>query len=102
MHTCTAYICRTRAVVQATHSVTHTHTQSNQVIHQLIGTNNVQILRETVRAEQAEPTPYPGPRAVGPHELRAETYSAQGLKSLVTILFLLLDVSCDGYDQIKT
>ena len=57
MHACTAYIRRTRAVVQATHSVTHT--KSYQVIHQLIGTNNVQILRETGRAEKAEPAPAP-------------------------------------------
>ena len=51
------YIRRTRAVVQATHSVTHT--KSYQVIHQLIGTNNVHILRETARAEKAEPAPAP-------------------------------------------
>ena len=55
MHACTAYIRRTRAVVQATPSVTHT--KSYQVIHQLIGTNNVQLLRETARAEKAQPAP---------------------------------------------
>ena len=67
MHACTVCIRRTRAVVQATHSVTHT--KSSQVIHQLIGTNNVQILRETARAEKAELAPapqlylpYPGPQ----------------------------------------
>ena len=80
MHACTAYIRRTRAVVQAKHSVTHT--KSYQVIHQLIGTNNVQILGETARAEKAEPAPapqlyhsarpsphilpYPGPRPAPP------------------------------------
>ena len=48
---------RTCTVVQATHSVTHT--KSYQVIHQLIGTNNAQILRQTMRAEKAEPAPAP-------------------------------------------
>ena len=57
MHACTVCIRRTRAVVQATHSVTHT--KSYQVIHQLIGTGNVPILRETARAEKAEPAPAP-------------------------------------------
>ena len=52
MHACTAYIHRTRA-----DSVTHT--KSYQVIHQLIGTNNVQMLSETARAEKAEPAPAP-------------------------------------------
>ena len=41
--------------MQATHSVTHT--KSYQVIHQLIGTKNVQILRETARAEKLSPHP---------------------------------------------
>ena len=76
---------RTRAHAHAhTHTHTHTHTRSYQVIHQLIGTDTVQILRETARAEQVEPAPlrnciirpaarpaphiltYPGPQP-GPH-----------------------------------
>ena len=71
MNTCTVHIRRTHAVVQAT------HTKNYQVIHQLIGTDSVQILRETAQAEQAEPrnyiirpTPpivtYPGPQTTPP------------------------------------
>ena len=41
------------------HTRTHTHTHREQVIHQLIGTDNVHILKETARAEKAEPAPAP-------------------------------------------
>ena len=41
---------------RASNTQWHTH---YQVIHQLIGTHNVHILRETVRAEKADPTPAP-------------------------------------------
>ena len=50
--------------MQATHTVTHT--KSYQVIHQVIGTNNVHILRETARAEKAEPA-LPAPPRTAPH-----------------------------------
>ena len=66
---------------RASNTQCHTHTHSYQVIHQLIGTNNAQILRQTVRAEKAEPAPalqlyhlarpayflpYPGPQPAPP------------------------------------
>ena len=39
---------------------THTHTKKNyQVIHQLIGTDNLHIFKETARAEKVEPVPDP-------------------------------------------
>ena len=41
---------------RASNTQWHTH---YQVIHQLIGTHNVHILRETVRAEKADPAPAP-------------------------------------------
>ena len=45
---------RTHTHAAMQHTVSHTH---YQVIHQLISTDNVQILRETARAEKAEPAP---------------------------------------------
>ena len=57
-HTCTHAHARTHARTHA-HTHTHTHTELDQVIHQLIGTDNVHILRETARAEKAEPAPAP-------------------------------------------
>ncbi len=42
---------------RASNTQCHTHTKSYQVIHQLTGTKYVQILRETARAEKAEPAP---------------------------------------------